>query len=137
MRVTMWASQVGIQCDSCLASVTDHDGAVRCWAAGEDIDAVLAREHAEWVSLGGGGHRCPRCVARQGCVSVGHDWDEWEPIAHTEDELVVRVCLRCGEDHIVPAYALAPARTRLLLVASASTRPDSAQSPPPRQQSIA
>ena len=129
MRVTMWASQVGIQCDSCLASVADKDGRIRCWAADEDIDAVLAREHSEWVSAGGGRHRCPRCVARQECVAAGHEWDQWQPIANAEDELVLHLCLRCGEEQIVPAYALAPARSRLLLLVTPSTGLDSDRAP--------
>ena len=51
MRVSVWDTQVGIQCDSCLAWVT-QDGTIRRWAAGEDIDAALTREHSQWACLG-------------------------------------------------------------------------------------
>ncbi|MGB8383412.1 MAG: hypothetical protein WCG47_19545 [Dermatophilaceae bacterium] len=114
MRVSMWDNQVGIQCDSCLAWVT-QDGTIRRWAVGKDIEAALTREHSPWASLSGVRHRCPRCVARQVCTAAGHEWEEWEPIPHTEDELMLRVCVRCREDQTVPGYALAPARSRRLI----------------------
>jgi hypothetical protein len=97
---------VTVRCGDCFVPARDLAGP-RHWPSLTAAVAELSGPPWGW-SATLDTQICGTCLARQRCRSVDHDWGSWTEIPDLglEEDLLLRVCERCGLDQVVAADCL-------------------------------
>ncbi len=103
---------VTARCDRCHVRASDATGTPHHWAT--EAAAITDLSGPPWGWLAASGTQiCPACLAALTCQSRGHDWGRWQELPEACDpdgeDLLIRVCARCGRDEVTSPTCLTPA----------------------------
>jgi len=91
------------RCDRCLVPALDPTGAPHHWPSVADALADLSGPTWGWLA-DGDTQLCATCLAALTCQARGHDWGRWQELPEACDpdgeDLIIRVCARCGRDEV-------------------------------------
>lgn len=104
---------VVVRCDGCGTPALSASGEVMHWPDLAAAVGELSGPPWGWIATAEE-QTCAACQARRECGRLGHEWGAWVELGALDpEELVIRVCDRCGRDEVTDSCCLSPHRNRV------------------------
>ena len=102
------------RCDRCRVPAMNAAGTLPPPPAATEALADLSGPTWGWLA-DSGTQICPACLAALTCQARGHDWCRWQELPQAcepdGEDLLIRVCVRCGRDEVTSPSCLTPTGT--------------------------
>ncbi len=100
------------RCDRCHVPALDPAGTAHHWPT--EAAALTDLSGPVWGWLAAPGTQiCSACLAALTCQARGHDWGRWQDLPQAcgpdGEDLLIRLCTRCGRDEVTDSACLTSA----------------------------